>query len=292
METEQIKKVPSEKYLLHRRFDRMGRLVGDEAMRALFDSHVMIIGIGGVGSWAAESLARSGVGKITLVDFDEICITNANRQLHAVQGVVGKKKVEVMAERLRKINPQAQVDAIPIFYNAETSEQILSLKPDWILDCIDNITAKCHLLSVARERRLSVLSSAGAGSRIDPLRIKIADLAQTYQDAFAHQIRKELRTHHQFPRTGDFGIPCVFSDEPMSIPEKLSYDKEEGFQCVCPQGQNDFHSCDRRSIIHGTASFLTGSFGLVMASFVVRQISDQARKQKQIDLIPAESGVK
>ena len=292
MQTEQIKKAPSEKYLLHRRFDRMGRLVGDEAMRALFDAHVMIIGIGGVGSWAAESLARSGIGKITLVDFDEICITNANRQLHAVQGVVGKKKVEVMAERLRKINPQAQVEAIPLFYNAETSEQILALNPDWIVDCIDNITAKCHLLSVARERKLAVLTSAGAGSRIDPLKIKIADLAQTYQDAFAHQIRKELRTHYQFPRTGDFGIPCVFSDEPMSIPEKLSYDKEEGFQCVCPQGQNDYHSCDRRSIIHGTASFLTGSFGLVMASFVVREISDQARKQKQIDLLSSESGVK
>ena len=117
--------IKEDNYILHRRFDRMGRLVGDDVMKKLFNSHVMILGLGGVGSWAAESLARSGVGQLTVVDFDEICITNANRQLHALQGLVGKKKAEVMAERLRKINPQAQVHALPIFYNKETSEQIL-----------------------------------------------------------------------------------------------------------------------------------------------------------------------
>src|SRR6476661_1451236 len=103
------------KYVLHRRFDRMGRLVGDANMEKLFNTHVMVIGLGGVGSWAAESLARSGVGKLTLVDFDEVCITNANRQLHALQGMVGQKKALVMAERMKKINPQAQVEGLALF---------------------------------------------------------------------------------------------------------------------------------------------------------------------------------
>jgi tRNA A37 threonylcarbamoyladenosine dehydratase len=115
---------PETEYVLHRRFDRMGRLVGDDVMKKLFNSHVMVIGLGGVGSWAAESLARSGVGNITIIDFDEICITNTNRQIHAIQGLVGRKKAEVLGDRLRKINPQATINIIPEFYNAENSERM------------------------------------------------------------------------------------------------------------------------------------------------------------------------
>ncbi|NDF14653.1 tRNA threonylcarbamoyladenosine dehydratase, partial [bacterium] len=139
-----------ESYRLHRRFDRMGRLVGDPAMETLFRSHVMVIGIGGVGSFAAESIARSGVGRITLVDFDEICITNFNRQIHALNGLVGEKKVEVMAERLRKVNPQARVLSIGKFYNARfadeifsEAEQVLGTRPDFVIDAIDSVTPKC-----------------------------------------------------------------------------------------------------------------------------------------------------
>ncbi|MBU6376692.1 MAG: ThiF family adenylyltransferase, partial [Bdellovibrionales bacterium] len=106
-----------ENYRLHRRFDRMGRLIGDRAMKKLMESHVMVIGLGGVGSWSAESLARSGIGTLTLVDFDEVCITNSNRQLHALTGLVGAKKAEVLAERCKKINPQSQVRAMVQFYN-------------------------------------------------------------------------------------------------------------------------------------------------------------------------------
>lgn len=260
-------------YLLHRRFDRMGRLVGDSGMQKLFNTHVMIIGVGGVGSWTAESLVRSGVGQITLVDFDEICITNTNRQLPAMQGMVGKKKVEVMAERLKKINPQVEVKSLVQFYNLENSEDILSLHPDWVVDAIDNITAKCHLLAECRKRNQAVICSTGAGSRLDPLSVKIADLADSYQDNLAHQIRKTLRTKYNFPREGEFGIPCVFSEEPLRIPETLSYDLNGEFKCVCPQGQNDYHSCERRTVIHGTASFVTGTFGLVLASHIVRKIT-------------------
>lgn len=267
-------------YVLHRRFDRMGRLVGDAVMKKLFNTHVMVIGLGGVGSWAAESLARSGVGKLTVVDFDEICITNANRQLHALQGLVGKKKAEVVAERLRKINPQAKVDAIPEFYNEQNSEMMLSLKPDYIVDAIDNLTAKAHLLATCRDKGLKVITSGGSAAKMDPLRIKLMDLGETYVDPMAAQVRKILRQKYNFPDTKKFGIPCVFSDEVPMQPEELKYDNGMGFKCVCPQGQNNLHSCEHRNVIYGTASFVTGSFGLAMASHIVNEIYASGHAEK------------
>jgi tRNA A37 threonylcarbamoyladenosine dehydratase len=258
-------------YVLHRRFDRMGRLVGDEVMKKLLKSHVMVIGLGGVGSWAAESLARSGVGKLTVVDFDEICITNANRQIHAIQGLVGHKKALVMGERLKKINPQAVINAIPEFYNAENSEKMLAHQPDFIVDAIDNLTAKSHLLATCRERGIKVITSAGSAAKLDPLRIKIVDLADTTVCPMAHQLRKILRQKHNFPEK-KFDIPCVFSDEVPMDPIELKYDNGQGFKCVCPQNQNNLHSCEHRSVIWGTASFVTGAFGLAMASHIVREI--------------------
>ncbi len=257
------------RYTLHRRFDRFARLIGDEAMIKLFNSHVMIIGIGGVGSWAAESLARSGVGKITLVDFDDICITNTNRQLHAMVGVIGQKKVHVMAERLRKINPQAEIIPIEKFYNEETSTEILNSQPDLIIDAIDNLTAKTHLLATCFAQKLNVICSGGAGSRMNPLLIEVADLSKTHKDPFLVQIRRILRTKYNIDTEETLNIPTIFSTETPITPHDLSYDKGMGFKCVCPQGQNNFHSCDKRSVIHGTASFLTGSFGLIASSKAV-----------------------
>ncbi|MBC7421278.1 MAG: tRNA threonylcarbamoyladenosine dehydratase [Bdellovibrio sp.] len=264
--------IPENNYTLHRRFDRMGRLVGDETMKNLFGSHVMIIGLGGVGSWAAESLARSGVGQITIIDHDEICITNANRQLHALQGLVGQKKAIVMGERLKKINPQAKINAMPVFFNKDTAAEILAMKPDYILDAIDNITAKTFLLNACRENNIKVITSCGASAKIDPTRVRITDLAQTVMDPLAHSLRKILRQEYNFPRKGLFDVPCVFSDEEPMEPVELKYDLGEGFKCVCPQGEFDPHSCLHRSVIYGTASFVTGAFGLAMVSWVVRDI--------------------
>jgi tRNA A37 threonylcarbamoyladenosine dehydratase len=268
-------------YVLHRRFDRMGRLVGDENMKRLFKSHVMVIGLGGVGSWSAESLARSGVGKITLVDFDEICITNANRQLHALQGLVGQKKASVMAERLRKINPQAEVQAEILFYNHENSDKILSHKPDFIVDAIDNLTAKCNLLSTVKKLGIPIITSGGASARMDPTQIRICDLSETHTDPLAHQVRKILRQEYGFSNKEKFGIPCVFSAEETLMPMELKYDKGEGFKCVCPQGLNNLHSCDKRSLIYGTASFVTGAFGLAAASWIVKNIIKEVPKEER-----------
>lgn len=263
-----------ENYKLHRRFDRMGRLIGDEKMRSLFQSHVMVIGLGGVGSWSAESLARSGVGTLTLVDFDEICVTNFNRQLHALDRTVGSQKVDVMAERLQKINPAASIRPFAQFYNAESSERLFEVRPDYVIDAIDNVTAKCHLLAFCKEHRIPVVTSTGSGGRLDPLEIKTADLAFTTVDPLARALRGILREKYQFSRNEKepFGIPAVFSTEPALEPRELHYDGGKGFQCVCPQGDNPYFQCENRNVIMGNASFVTGTFGLVAASIVVRDL--------------------
>jgi tRNA A37 threonylcarbamoyladenosine dehydratase len=257
-------------YTLHRRFDRMGRLVGDDAMRALMNAHVMVIGLGGVGSWAAESLARSGVGKLTLVDFDEICITNANRQLHALTGLVGQNKAEVLAERMRKINPQCEVVPMVKFYSAKNKAAIFAEKPDYVIDAIDNITAKCHLIATCVKEGIPLVVSTGSGGRMDPTQIRVADLAETANDPLARSVRKILRQEHGFPEKGAFGVTAIYSQETSSEPHELSYDGGEGFKCVCPQGQNNLHSCEHRNVILGNASFVTGAFGLACAAQVVK----------------------
>ena len=243
-------------------------------MERLAGSHVMIIGLGGVGSFAAESLVRSGVGRVSLVDFDLVCVTNVNRQLQAVKGSVGHPKASVLAERLRLVNPQAEVKAIPLFYEARTSDMLLGGRnaPDFVVDAIDNITAKCHLLDTCTRKGIPVVCSTGASGRWDPTAIRVADLSKTTVDPLAMNVRKILRKQYGFSRTGVWGIPAVYSAEPLQKPEILGYDKDGEFQCVCPNGENDQHSCEERSQIWGTAGFVTGAFGLACASVVVRRI--------------------
>jgi len=259
-------------YRLHRRFDRMGRLVGDNGMARLFGAHVMVVGLGGVGSFAVEALARSGVGRLSLVDFDRVCVTNSNRQIQALAPNVAKYKAEVLAERVRQINPQVRAEPHTVFYNAQNAEQLLALRPDWVVDAIDNVTAKCHLLARCKERDLKVVCSTGASGRMDPTRIMVADLAETQNDPLANAVRRALRQKHGFPVEGPFGIPAVFTTEMPAEPVELHYDGGEGFRCVCPGGKNDYHSCEERHLIYGTASFVTGAFGLSCASVVVRSL--------------------
>ncbi len=267
-------------YQLHRRFDRMGRLVGDVGMQNLFSAHVMIVGLGGVGSFAAESLGRSGIGRLTLVDFDRVCVTNSNRQLQALKGNVGKRKAEVLAERLRLINPQAVVEPVCRFYDAATAASIFAVTPDFVVDAIDNVTAKCHLLSTCRRLGISVVSSTGASGRMDPTALRISDLADTRIDPLAQEVRHILRRKYDFPTSGPFGIAAVYSTERPQHPQDLHYDGDDGFRCVCPGGQNEHHSCEERRLIYGTASFVTGSFGLSCASVVIRSLTAAATRPK------------
>jgi tRNA A37 threonylcarbamoyladenosine dehydratase len=262
------------KYKTHRRFDRATRLFGESGMTALGEARVLVIGVGGVGSFVAESLARSGVGTIVLVDFDKVCVTNTNRQLHAMQGTIGRHKVEVMAERLRLVHPTGSVETIREFYSSTTSETILSGKIDFVVDCIDNMTAKAHLVAKCLSAGIPLVSSMGAAARLDPTKVEVKDLAETHHDAFAAALRKILRSEYGLDFGGGklLGVPAVFSPEEVILPSPPSYDDGVGFRCVCPGGKNGMHDCDRRARIDGTASFVTGTFGLVAASVVVRTL--------------------
>ncbi|HEY6728864.1 MAG TPA: tRNA threonylcarbamoyladenosine dehydratase [Polyangiaceae bacterium] len=263
----------TEAYRTHRRFDRAARLFSEPGLHRLMASRVVVVGVGGVGSFAAEALARSGVGTLSLVDFDKVCITNTNRQLHAMQGTIGKRKVDVMAQRLALVHPTARIDAVPLFYSRDTSHEILEAKPDFVVDAIDNLTAKAHLLYTCLERGIPVVSSMGAAARMDPTQIRVADLSATLKDPFARALRQMLRKHYSLSldKRQSCGIDAVFSTEAPRAPAELSYD-EGGFRCVCPGGKNGMHDCDRRSRIDGTAAFVAGSFGLVAASVVVRRL--------------------
>lgn len=265
----------ADSYRLHRRFDRMGRLVGDPGMERLRGAFVVVMGLGGVGSFAAESLVRSGVGRVRLVDFDDVCVTNTNRQLHAMKGNIGRSKATLMAERLARVNPQAVVEPVHAFYQAETSEALLAGDPDYVVDAIDHFTGKCHLIATCRDRGVPIVSSMGAAGRIDPTRIGVADLNRTHHCPMATKVRSILREKYGFPVGKDvsWGVPAVFSDEPYGPPEPLAYENGEGFRCVCPQGNNGLFTCDRRARIDGSASFVTGAFGLFAASVVVRELA-------------------
>lgn len=259
---------------LHRRWDRAGRLLGEPAMKTLAESHVAVFGLGGVGSFTAESLARTGLGRLTLVDFDRVCGTNANRQLHTMKGTYGKYKSDLMAERCSLINPECTVIGRRAFYRDNTSEALLADRPDFVVDAIDNITAKVHLLMTCLELGIPVVSCMGAAGKLDPLAVRTDDISRSHQDPLARSVRKILREKGlEFDPENPLGITAVFSTERRHEPQELSYDGTAGFTCICPTKDNNLHACEQRNLIEGTASFVTGTFGLVAASVVVRQLS-------------------
>ena len=252
-----------------RRWDRLVRLVGDAGARKLLQSRVTIFGLGGVGGYVAETLARSAIGNLILVDFDDVCVTNVNRQIQAFPASVGQSKARLLAERLRHINPDANVEPLQAFYEAATADALLSPRPDFVVDAIDNVTAKVHLLKTCLERDIPVVSVTGAGARWDPTQVRVADLSETKVDPLARIIRKELG-RRGFDTSKTVGLPVVFSEEEVCEPEEPTWDAETGFQCICPHREDSPHACEKRRMIYGTASFVTSAFAAAATSVVVR----------------------
>ena len=261
-------------FKLHRRFDRTGRLIGDEGMQRLSKARVIVFGLGGVGSYAVEGLVRSGVGHLTLVDFDDVCVTNSNRQLHATVSTVGKSKAEQMALRCRQINPDVEVVAVKEFYREDLAETLLPPGYDYVVDAIDNVKAKLHLLHRCVTLGTPVVSAMGAAGRLDPTRIRVEDLCETHMDPFAKDIRKLLKRKYGVETNAPTGITAVYSIEPARDPVPLNYDaaNDGGFLCVCPR-ENDFHTCDHRTQINGSVAFVTSVFGMHAAGVVVRRVA-------------------
>jgi tRNA threonylcarbamoyladenosine dehydratase len=239
------------------------RLYGARGARRLFAAKACIIGIGGVGSWTAEALARTGIGQLMLVDMDEICSSNVNRQVHATQQSVGQAKVSAMAARLRLIHPDLQIDERFCFFQQKTCEEILDAAPDVVVDCIDSIPHKCLLIAECRARGIPVVTVGAAGGRKDPTQIQIADLSRTFDDALLQRVRKKLRQKFDFPRNTrkKWRIPAVFSPEPVAYPQS------DGSVCQVREPESNLRlDCASG---YGTAGFVTGSFGFAAAAAAV-----------------------
>jgi tRNA A37 threonylcarbamoyladenosine dehydratase len=247
------------------RFSRNELLLGLEGQSKLNRSSVAIIGLGGVGSYVAEALCRAGVGHLTIVDFDDICLTNVNRQLHALDGTVGLSKASVMAQRLNLINPAAEVVPLKEFYSAESSNYLFSRKFDYVVDAIDHFTSKVHLVVTCLNHGIPVVSSMGAANKLDPSRIKVADISNTHTCRMARSFRKLLKKEG----VAD-GVKVVFSTEEFKPLEVRNGGCKE--DCICPNRGSQQFSCEHRRVVLGSISYLPGIFGLTMAGVVVNDL--------------------
>ncbi|MDO4711658.1 MAG: tRNA threonylcarbamoyladenosine dehydratase [Peptostreptococcaceae bacterium] len=230
------------------RFFRTELLLGESAMQKLASSHVAIFGVGGVGSFAAEAIARSGVGEITLVDFDDIDISNINRQIPALLSTVGKSKVKTMAERIKDIDPDIKLHVIDKKYMPENSDEFFSeVRFDFVVDAIDIITAKLFLIQTCKQKNIPIISSMGMGNKIDPTRITLTKLSKTHMDPLAKVMRKELKDR------GIYELDVVFSDEKPRKPK----------QSISSQGKRE---------LPASCAFVPPVAGLMMASYVIRSL--------------------
>lgn len=231
--------------------ERTALLVGQKGLEKLNNAHVLIVGLGGVGSYAAEAIGRSGIGKMTIIDGDTVDPTNRNRQLQALATTHGLNKAQLMGERLKQINPDIELDVIDQFKNPDDMKAFMAQKFSYVIDAIDSISPKLYLLQTAYYNNQRIISSMGAGGKMDPTRIKVVDIAQTNICPMAQYVRKRLRYMNIYK-----GIKAVYSDE---IPAKHSIMRTDGSKY--------------KKSAYGTISYLPAAFGLTCASVVIRDLT-------------------
>lgn len=265
-----------------RRFGGIARLYGAAALERFRDAHVCVIGVGGVGSWVAEALARSAIGRLTMIDLDNVAESNINRQIHALTDTLGKAKVTALAERIAQINPYCQVTEIEDFITPDNLDEMIgSRKFDYIVDAIDNVRAKTALIAYCRTNGIRLITIGGAGGQIDPTKIEIRDLCRTEQEPLLSKVRKRLRQLHGFPRgtKNKFGIDAVFSTEPLRFPEttgSCSIDTQD------EAGNDGITGLNCAGF--GSAMVVTASFGLVAAAQVLKNLAQAAKAPSQVSL--------
>lgn len=252
------------------RFGGIGRLYGASALERLRAAHVCVIGVGGVGSWTVEALARSGVGTLTLIDADDVCITNVNRQLPALDGAVGRSKVRVLGERVRLVNPACAVVEVGDFLTGRNAAELLSPKYDWVVDCVDRMSTKTEIIHTCHELSRNILVCGSAGGRRDGTAVRVTDLGLAGQDELLRQVRRRLRRefgwkHGVSARATPMGVPCVFS------PEKPVYPRGDG-TCSAEAEPGSSLRMDCGSGF-GAATFVTGAFGFAAAGEIVRRMA-------------------
>jgi tRNA A37 threonylcarbamoyladenosine dehydratase len=243
-------------------FSRTQLLLGKEAMEKLSSSTVAVFGIGGVGTYVVEALARCGVGNFALFDDDKVCITNINRQLIATRKTIGRKKVEVMAERIKDINPKANIATYQVFYMPDNADEFDLSSYDYIVDAVDTVTAKIELIVRAKKNNIPIISSMGAGNKLNPTAFEVADIYKTSVDPLAKVLRHELK------RRGIENLKVVYSKEKPLTP--ICEEDSCKDSCVCPPGTT--RKCTQRRAIPGSVSFVPSAAGLIIASEVVKDI--------------------
>ncbi|MET4693268.1 tRNA cyclic N6-threonylcarbamoyladenosine(37) synthase TcdA [Endozoicomonas lisbonensis] len=253
---------------LDERFGGIRRLYGMDAEEKLGQSHVCVIGIGGVGSWAAEALARTAVGKITLIDLDDICITNINRQLHATTDTIGQSKCEVMQARVRSINPNCDCQIIEDFITPENIAELITSEFDYVLDAIDSFRVKAALINHCKRNKIPIITTGGAGGQTDPTQIQITDLTKTWHDPLARKVKTHLRDFHGFSKNTKrkFGVDCVFSSE------QAVYPHPDG--SICQQKPSDLGSTKMDCAGgFGASTVVTATFGFAAVSRIIKKLT-------------------
>lgn len=253
------------------RFGGIERLYGRRALHAFRDTHIAVIGLGGVGSWAAEALARSGIGTITLIDMDDICVSNTNRQLHALEGQYGRTKTDAMAERLKAINPHADIRIHFGFLTLKNLTELITPDMTGVIDAIDSVKPKTALIAHCQRGKIPVVCAGGAGGQTDPTKILVADLSKTTQDPLLAKVRNLLRREYGFSRNPKrrFGIEAVYSTE------QLTYPAGDGEVCLQKPATDGPSRLDCASGF-GAACPVTASFGLFAASRLLNRIARRA----------------
>ncbi len=258
--------------------ERLGgirRLYGNAAADRIAAASVMVIGVGGVGSWTVEALARTGVGRLILVDLDEVCVTNTNRQLHAVMGNYGRPKVDAMRDRIAAIAPGCSVEVIADFFAADTADAILGLSPDLVIDAIDDAREKALLIHLCRARALPLIVSGAAGGRKNPAAVTSGDLGATAGDPLLREVRRHLRTGHGWSVADrqPWGIPAVFSQE------RALYPTPEGEVCATPEAGAPARLDCRTGF--GTSAMVVGAVGLTLAALAADLLASGAHPTRQ-----------
>lgn len=245
----------------NRRFGGIARLYGSAAYQRLRAAHVCVVGIGGVGSWVAEALARTAIGKLTLIDLDMVAESNTNRQIHALEPVFGKAKVDAMAERIAQINPECVIQCIEDFVTVDNMETTLGGGFDVVVDAIDQARVKTAMIDFCKRRKQPIVVVGAAGGQIDPTQIRVSDLSQTVQDPLLAKVRASLRREHGFPRQGKFGVPAVYSTEALRYPDK-------GASCDVGSGPAGLNCAG-----FGSSVCVTSVFGMAAASHAIGLIT-------------------
>lgn len=251
------------------RADRNARVLGLPAVERLAAAHVVVLGLGGVGSFTAEALARAGVGRLTLVDGERVEETNSNRQLHALDGAFGRFKAEAVAERLVRVAPTARIDAVCLPYGPETAEALVPAGVSYVVDAMDTVVAKLHVIARCLDLAVPVVTALGAARRVDPTAVQVTDLSETHTDQLAKDVRKYLRRRHAISATAPLGVKAVWSVEEPRATLAMPGD-ESGVPGTRPRPEGHRR---RDPKCYGSVAFVTGVFGLVAAGVVVQDLT-------------------